>query len=115
MPPFGSSIFSVGIAGNASLCSFGAISKVTSRASLTFAVVVVALIVAWGEARGAARLREAQARPFVTETMTLGRQSRGRNHTQSSRLPFPILVGGASCGTEKVQVSPGRLIALHAA
>jgi hypothetical protein len=35
-------------------------------AGLTFAVVLVALIVAWVEARGAARLREAQARPFVT-------------------------------------------------
>ena len=38
----------------------------TDWAGLTFAVVVVALIVAWIEARGAAASREAQARPFVT-------------------------------------------------
>ncbi len=35
-------------------------------AGLTFVLVFVALIVAWSEARAAARLREAETRPFVT-------------------------------------------------
>src|SRR5687768_9451135 len=38
----------------------------TDWGGLTFTVVLVALIIAWVEARAAARLREAQARPFVT-------------------------------------------------
>ena len=67
-------------------------------AGLTFAVVLVALIVAWVEARGAAQLREAQARPFVTIDL----------HSDKSFLIFMTIanIGGSMARDVTFEITP---------